>query len=82
MAQPYSDFGEICPQKANSEDTVLITYEPATELDPHGLSGSGIWHSRSSGKIWAPRLTLAGMVTDYDDQANLLVGYRIETLGS
>jgi hypothetical protein len=80
MAQPYSDFGEICPQTANDEDTVVITYERATELDPHGLSGSGIWHSRSSGKIWAPRLALAGMVTHYDEEAKLLAGYRIETL--
>jgi hypothetical protein len=80
MAKPYSDFGEVCAYEPNSDDMLLIRYEPVDALDPHGLSGSGIWYSRNSGKVWAPRLALAGMVTHYDKEAQLLLGYRIETL--
>lgn len=80
MAMPYCNFGEVCPQAGNCDNTMLIHYEPGPDLDPQGLSGSGIWYSPSSGKIWAPQLALVGLVTEYDLETERLVGYRVETL--
>ena len=83
-AMPYYDCGEICegvPDKDyNPNDHLLIDYPRAGDVDPHGLSGSGIWCSRSSGLVWSPSLRLAGLLTHYFDDKRALRGYRVETV--
>jgi hypothetical protein len=32
------------------------------------------------GKLWAPRLRLGGIITDYRSENSMLIGYRIETV--
>jgi hypothetical protein len=81
VASPYSNFGEVTPvvETGHSATRILIRYEPA-DLDPHGLSGSGIWHSHSTSVVWSPQPVLSGLVTDYDEQAQALVAYKVEAL--
>lgn len=63
-AAPYYDCGEICAgafdEDYRSGEHVLVSYPGAHDMDPHGLSGSGIWNSRSSGLVWSTQLRLTG----------------------
>ncbi len=34
------------------------------------------------GKVWAPRLRLAGLVSHYDNAWKTLLGYKVEVLAS
>ncbi len=81
-AMPSYAFGDIC--LANCEyDTrqeFAARYEPGDDLDPHGFSGSGIWHSHSTGKIWSPQISLVGLVTNYYRRSQVLICCRIEIL--
>jgi hypothetical protein len=59
-----------------------VRYQPGNNIDPHGLSGSGVWYSRSTGKIWSPQISLAGLVTSYYRKSQVLICWRIEILTS
>lgn len=80
-ASLFGDFGDICEaSRGLSQSEFFVPYRPGSDPDPHGLSGSGVWHSRSAGKIWVPQIALAGLVTKYDAENQLLVCYRVETI--
>jgi hypothetical protein len=81
MVSPYHDFGNVAVggTNHNTRKEILIEYRPA-EIDPHGLSGSGVWYSQSAGAVWAPRVALAGLLTQYDSSERMLIAYRVEAL--
>ncbi len=81
---PCHAFGQIrtptCDYDLNRE--FAITYTPGSELDPRGFSGSGAWQPCSEGMIWSPRIRLAGIVTNYYRNSQVLICCRIERLAS
>jgi hypothetical protein len=81
-AMPSYGFGKICLPKCQYDpDTEFaVEYAPRDELDPHGFSGSGVWHSLSSGKVWSPRISLAGLITSYYRASQILCCCRVERL--
>jgi hypothetical protein len=81
-AMPSHGFGKICLSSCRYDlDTEFaVEYVPGDELDPHGFSGSGVWHSRSTGKVWSPQISLAGLVTSYYRTSQVLICCRVETL--
>lgn len=83
-AAPCHSFGEIrtptCDYDLSCE--FAIAYNPGPDLDPRGFSGSGAWHSRSEGRIWSPRVCLAGLITHYYRESQVLICCRIERLTS
>jgi hypothetical protein len=86
MATPYPSFGEMVNQLLdwNCDIQLGVRYLFPSEhsIDPHGLSGSGLWISQLDprAKVWQPNITLIGLVTHFDPKAQLLIGYRVETL--
>jgi len=84
VATPYHDCGSVAPLPADEDqsDRIAVTYSSSEDVDPSGLSGSGIWCAKPPGTIWAPRLRLAGLVSHYDGSSNTLIGYRVEVLAS
>jgi hypothetical protein len=83
MAAVYYDFGQIgdAPPGHEHESQVSVSYPSAGTFDPHGLSGSGLWSSPPVQKrIWAPEVSLVGLVTGYDRDLQVLIGYKVEKL--
>ncbi len=82
MAAVYYDFGLIgsAPAKYDQRSQVCVSY-PADTMDPHGLSGSGLWFSPPvQKKIWAPEVALVGLATIYDGDLQVLIGYKVESI--
>jgi hypothetical protein len=81
-AMPSHAFGKICAPgcEYDAGREFAVRYEPGDDLDPHGFSGSGVWYSRSTGKVWSPQICLAGIVTHYYRVSQVLICARIETL--
>jgi len=81
-AMPSYAFGHICVAncKYDTRQEFAVRYEPGDDLDPHGFSGSGIWYSRSTGNIWSPQVSLAGLVSNYYRRSQVLISCRIEIL--
>jgi hypothetical protein len=84
MATPYHDCGAVAPLPANEDPSlrIAVTYSSSGDVDPDGLSGSGIWYAMPEGKIWVPNLRLAGLVSHYDKGSKTLLGYKVEILAS
>jgi len=83
MATPYVTFGEIGDRPPGVPKSQLsITYPMPQNLDPHGLSGSGAWiqTEKTKGLLWTPKISLGGLVTEYDSQRQVLIGYGVEEL--
>jgi hypothetical protein len=83
MATPYVTFGgmvNLLPRQ--SEPQMSITYLLPQNVDPHGLSGSGAWTQteKAEGIVWTPRISLVGLVTEYDSERQVLTGYRVEEI--
>ena len=76
-AFPFCDIGKVCndPIEHDSTTEILVSYYCADEVDPHGLSGGGIWRLQKPGKVWSPEIALAGLVTRYDKRG-FLIAYR------
>jgi hypothetical protein len=79
---PFSDLGQVCigSIKHNHKTQLLVKYYAGAEVDPHGLSGGGIWNFKKSSLIWSPNLLLAGLMTNYDRKREVIIGYRAATL--
>lgn len=83
-ATVYLAFGETGrpdPAKfAEHESQVAISYPTASTVDPHGLSGSGLWLPIDDGSqgLWSPSVRLIGLTTNHDADRQQLVGYKIE----
>ena len=85
MATPYSSFGKMVavPEDCNPDSQIAISYPASCSVDPHGLSGSGLWISgSSSGALWTPGISLVGLVTHFDPKPQILLGLRVEELVS
>lgn len=87
MATPYPSFGEMVNQLSDDWNRdiqlgVRYFFPSAHSVDPHGLSGSGLWVSQldPEARLWQPNITLIGLVTHFDPKAQLLIGYRVETV--
>jgi hypothetical protein len=83
MATPYVTFGDMMNRPPGQYGAQMsITYPVPQNVDPHGLSGSGAWTQieKVDGIIWTPRISLVGLVTQYDSAGQLLTGYRIEEI--
>jgi hypothetical protein len=83
MSTVYYDFGQIgdVPPIYDQQSQVSVNYPPKDQVDPHGLSGSGMWFVPPiRKKLWAPDVSLAGLVTRYDYDQNVLIGYKVEKL--
>lgn len=82
---PFHAFGTVivgdtCP---HDDGQLAMSYQPGREVHPAGLSGSGIWFASEpavEGKLWAPRVRLGGIITNYCAADSVLIGYRIETV--
>jgi len=82
MAAVYYDFGltGTAPAEYDQRHQVSASY-PKDTIDPHGLSGSGLWFSPPLQKrVWTPEVRLVGLVTTYDGARRVLVGYKVETI--
>ncbi|MEK6285962.1 MAG: hypothetical protein AABO57_09505 [Acidobacteriota bacterium] len=79
---PFCDLGQVCigPINHNHKTQLLVKYYAGAEVDPHGLSGGGIWNFKKSSLIWSPKLVLAGLMTNYDRKKGVIIGYRVATL--
>jgi hypothetical protein len=84
MATPYVSFGEMVgiPVGSDPNSRISIRYPTSHSVDPHGLSGCGLWvaEKNSADQVWTPAISLIGLVTDWLAQPQLLVGYRVEEL--
>jgi hypothetical protein len=83
MATPYVTFGEIGDRPPGVPKSQLsIAYPVPQNVDPHGLSGSGAWiqTEKTKGLLWTPKISLVGLVTEYDSQRQVLIGYGVEEL--
>jgi hypothetical protein len=83
MATPYVTFGEIVellPREPKPQ--MFISYPVRQNVDPHGLSGSGAWiqTEKAEGRVWTPKISLVGLVVEYDSQRQVLSGYSVEEL--
>lgn len=61
----------------------LLGFAPAADgRKPHGFSGTGIWCQTNAPRtdVWAPKLALLGICTDYYDRSQLLCALRIERI--
>ena len=84
MVTPYVSFGEKVgvPSGSDPNSRIAIRYPTSHSVDPHGLSGCGLWaaENKLADDLWTPAISLIGLVTDWFAQDQLLVGYRIEEL--
>jgi len=83
MATPYFTFGEMVNLlPPESKPQMSITYPLLQNVDPHGLSGSGAWvqTEKSEGIVWAPKISLVGLVTEYDAHRQVVTGYTVQEL--
>jgi hypothetical protein len=67
MATPYVNFGEMkdVPAGYDPNSRIAISYPTAHSVDPHGLSGCGLWMTEqgSAEELWTPTLSLMGLVS-------------------
>jgi hypothetical protein len=83
VANPYSTFGEIVgvPEGCNPDCEIAVSYPVLSSVDPHGLSGAGMWLPQSSaGPLWTPEISLVGLVTRFDPERQVLLGLRVEEI--
>jgi hypothetical protein len=82
VATLYLSFGEKSdvPSTYDPKSRMSVSYPLAESVDPHGLSGSGLWVSPNPGIIWSPNISLVGLITDHDSKLHVLIGYRVERL--
>lgn len=69
--------------KLDSQRHFLTDYSPNdSSVDPHGLSGCGVWARLPSGEknLWTTNLYLIGVQHGYHEKAGVLVATRIEKL--
>jgi len=85
MATVFLAFGELGradpTEFPDHTSRISISYPSALTLDPHGLSGSGLWLPTNDGSkqaVWSPSVRLIGLTTDHDTVRQELVGYKIE----
>lgn len=81
IATPYLEFGEQidAAEGLDQKSQLAVRYPPNNTIEPPGLSGSGFWvFPPPTKKIWTPGVSLVGLVTCYDKQDDLLIGYRVE----
>ena len=86
MALPYSSFGEMAPVPPGYDPSshIAVSLPTSQSIDPHGLSGCGLWITEHDSKeiLWAPRLRLLGLVYLWEPQYQVLIGYKVERLVS
>jgi hypothetical protein len=84
MATPYVSFGTqiTAVSEVNSASQIAISYPANRSVDAHGLSGSGLWKTKgcSTGQLWAPEISLYGLITHWAPQREALIGYKVEEL--
>jgi hypothetical protein len=84
MATPYVSFGAMMTtaSEVNPDSQVAISYPTNRSVDAHGLSGCGLWMTKgcSTGQLWAPEISLTGLVTHWVPQRQALIGYKVEEL--
>jgi hypothetical protein len=84
MVSPVSDHlrydstlnqAEYLPSSYNPDFQFLLKYKLIEDgLLPHGFSGAGVWCPlEPKGAVWTPDLILAGVITSYLRQQQLLV---------
>jgi len=81
MATPYLSFGQTgdAPPGFDHELQISVSYPTDRSVDPHGLSGSGLWFCPlPQKKIWSPEIRLVGLVTHHAADFQALVGCKIE----
>jgi hypothetical protein len=81
MATPYLEFGEQvdAADEIDQKTQLAVGYPHDNSIKPNGLSGSGLWvFPLPTKKIWTPGVSLVGLVTCYDKQDCVLIGYRVE----
>lgn len=89
-AGPYTDWGDVVhvPQPLNGACQLTVDYAPGRQqgfdkVDPHGLSGSGVWVQKAKPEgraLWVPEVELVGIVTEYWDQQQVLACYAMEAI--
>ena len=81
MATPYVSFGEFSGLAGDKAERISMSYPKGETVPPEGLSGSGFWSLREGNNIvWAPRVSLVGLVTEYDPGAQSLLGCKVGAL--
>jgi hypothetical protein len=83
MATPYSSFGEMVavPNDCSPDSQMAVSYRTSGSVDPHGLSGGGLWMPTSpAGALWTPAISLVGLVIQVDPEPQVLLGLRVEEL--
>ncbi len=84
MATPYVSFGTqaVMPEGYDPRTRIAISYPATASIDPHGLSGGGIWlpTARPDTVLWTPEIFLTGLITNWEPSAEALIAYRLETL--
>jgi hypothetical protein len=83
MATPYVTFGTmITANEVNPDSQIRISYPTTGSVNPHGLSGCGLWTTKSgsTGQLWVPEISLTGLVTHWVPQHQALTGYKVEQL--
>jgi hypothetical protein len=81
---PYFLASQISTKEIDSDDfnpqkSFLIEFERTEDaVDPHGLSGCGVWTRLPSGKdnFWTPNIFLVGVQTGYYEGSQLLVATK------
>jgi hypothetical protein len=85
---PYFEVAQIVEKKVESFDYdpkrhFLIEYENiADRVNPHGLSGCGVWSRKPSGpnKLWTPNVYLVGIQHGYFKNSQVLTATRVERM--
>ena len=83
MATVYYDFGQTgdAPPGYDHQSQMSVSYPAGQDIDPKGLSGSGLWFSPPvRNRIWVPDVKLVGLVTKCDRDLQVLIGYKVERL--
>jgi hypothetical protein len=84
MATPYVSFGTqaVMPAGYDPRTRISITYPASASVDPHGLSGGGLWLPIDGPDtvLWTPGIVLAGLITNWEPGAEALIAYKVETL--
>jgi len=83
---PYFEYGQISTKRIDSDTYdsqrhFLIEFGKTEDrVEPHGLSGCGVWSRRISGpnKLWAPNIHLIGIQHSYFKKTQVLKATRIE----
>jgi hypothetical protein len=74
MVTPYVSFGEKVgvPSGSDPNSRIAIRYPTSHGVDPHGLSGCGLWAAENNlaDDLWTPAISLIGLVTDWLNKIN------------